>query len=109
MSSDTDNNNEVLGYQTPKKRQIIQNIVFKNTEKIGRKNTKDFGPDVSLWLKSHPNDKGKAKCSWCDLTISANSTTIKLHYTSKRHQKVMRSRDATTSSMMAKFVETTNY
>ncbi|XP_026732235.1 uncharacterized protein LOC113497004 [Trichoplusia ni] len=106
MSSDTDDNSEVLGYQTPKKKKIDNSKHrLQKYRRDWEKNTKDFGPDVSLWLKPHPNDKGKAKCSCCDLTLSANSTTIKLHYASKRHQKVMKSRDATTSSMMAKFVE----
>ncbi|KAK3911427.1 Zinc finger protein 862 [Frankliniella fusca] len=47
--------------------------------------TKSFGVHVALWLDSDPNNKYKAKCKWCSVSITANKPTIEKHAICKKH------------------------
>ncbi|KAL7632733.1 UNVERIFIED_CONTAM: hypothetical protein RMT77_001057 [Armadillidium vulgare] len=67
-------------------------------------NTDKFGPSVSLWLHRHNSDPSKAECRWCDLELTANSTNVKDHFNSKRHQIKEKARKQASTKTMQKFL-----
>ncbi|KAL7645138.1 UNVERIFIED_CONTAM: hypothetical protein RMT77_003516 [Armadillidium vulgare] len=67
-------------------------------------NTDKFGPCVSLWLHRHHSDPSKAQCRWCDVELTANSTNVKDHFKSKRHQNKENTRKQASTKTMQKFL-----
>lgn len=85
VSSDEENDGDGLSTPPRTKKPKTTSKRQQKFRNEWRSDTKSFGKDVKAWLDSDPTSKYKARCKWCDATMTANKTTIQAHEASRKH------------------------